>query len=270
MLCEYSLVLFLIMVGLVLVPSLFPCSVQEALLDKLLHRDLGQPDHKTNLDLHYDVHEQISSHLQTEISAALPSLFELDPRFQLKPLDSNMHKCITLRQVLEKKLRWVTLGGQYDWTNKVYPEEKPPRFPSDIADVIRGAFPDLEPQAAILNFYSPGDTLSVHRDVSEECDQGLVSISIGCDALFMVAGVDGENPIIIRLRSGDAVLMSGDSRYAWHAVPKVLAGTCNPEIQDWPAGPHCDSQWRGWLANKRINLNVRQMRVESFEYDHGV
>lgn len=236
-------------------------------MDKLLHRDLGHPDHQTNLDLHYDVHGQVASHLQTAVSIPLPSLFELDPGLQLKPREPNIHKTITVKEALEKKLRWVTLGGQYDWTNKIYPDEKPPGFPPDIADVIRGAFPEIEPQAAILNFYSPGDTLSVHRDVSEECDQGLVSLSIGCDALFMVAGADGQNSAIIRLRSGDAVLMSGQSRYAWHAVPRVLAGTCNPELKDWPAGrsePRYGSQWRGWLANKRINLNVRQMRTEPF------
>lgn len=194
------------------------------------------------------------------------SFFELHTQLKLQPKDVAVHKAISMQQVLQKKLRWVTLGGQYDWTNKVYPDKKPPPFPADIADLIRGPFRDIGPQAAILNFYSPGDTLSLHRDVSEECDQGLVSISIGCDALFMVANNDGTSVETIRLRSGDAILMSSESRYAWHSVPKVLADTCPKPLQDWPSiqkdSPF--AQWRGWLAKKRINLNVRQMQREPF------
>lgn len=175
----------LILVGLFLYPCLFPIEVQISLLDKLLHRDLSDPNHKTNLHLHYNMPE-----LSTEC-ASPKSLFELDQQSTIQGLDSTIHKPITMRQVLEKKLRWVTLGGQYDWTQKVYPDEKPPEFPKDVAGLLRGVFPSVDPQAAILNFYSPGDTLSLHRDVSEYCDRGLISLSIGCDALFLVANSDG-------------------------------------------------------------------------------
>jgi len=245
------------MVGLFLYPSLLPGDVQAVLLNKLLHRDLSDPNHTNNLHLHYDIPSDPDTN-------ALPpqSFFEFDIRQQLQPKDRTTHKPKSIKQVLEKNLRWVTLGGQYDWTNKVYPDEKPPPFPSDITDLLKGTFRNIEPQAAILNFYSPGDTLSLHRDVSEECDEGLISVSIGCDALFLVANGDGTRTEVIRLRSGDVILMSGESRYAWHAVPKVVAGTCPHPLQDWPCMDTSSSfsQWRGWLANKRINLNVRQMR----------
>ena len=36
-------------------PALLPPEVQIALLDKLLHRDLVDSRHKTNVHLHYDV-----------------------------------------------------------------------------------------------------------------------------------------------------------------------------------------------------------------------
>lgn len=254
------------MVGLIVVPCLLPAIVQLSLLDRLLHRDLSNPDHTTNLDIHYDIPELAPGHEVNEQSCI--SWFDLDQQYQLEPKDPGVHKSLTMKQVLEKKLRWVTLGGQYDWTNKVYPHEKPPAFPQDIADLVRSVFAGIEPQAAILNFYSPGDTLSLHRDVSEECARGLVSISIGCDALFLVANADASQSTVIRLRSGDAILMSGKSRYAWHAVPKVLAGTCNPELSNWPAEQSDRyASWRGWLANRRINLNVRQMREESYHYE---
>lgn len=128
----------------------------------------------------------------------------------------------------------------------------------------------MRAEAAIVNLYSPGDTLSLHRDVSEECDKPLVSISLGCEGIF-IAGLEGKDAdgrariAVMRLRSGDAVLMSGESRYAWHGVPKVLAGTCPEWMRSWPGvgdGVQQDeefAEWKGWMAGKRVNLNVRQM-----------
>lgn len=178
-----------------------------------------------------------------------------------EPRDPTVHKSITTQQYLTKKLRWMTLGGQYDWTNKVYPDGPPPPFPPDIKRLIEDIFP-MKAEAAIVNLYSPGDTLSLHRDVSEECNQPLVSISLGCDGIFTI-GLDGEEQggipkvATLRLRSGDAVLMSGESRYAWHSVPKVLEGTCPKWMQNWPGDEY--EEWKGWMERKRINLNVRQM-----------
>lgn len=66
--------------------------------------------------------------------------------------------------------------------------------------------------------------------------------------------------LLLRLRSGDAIYMSQEARYAWHGVPKVLKGTCPDYLEDWPAEDGKYEEWRGWMKNKRINLNVRQMR----------
>lgn len=74
--------------------------------------------------------------------------------------------------------------------------------------------------------------------------------------------------LLLRIRSGDAIYMTQESRYAWHGVPKVLKGTCPDYLENWPA-EHDGSEdgegskyveWAGWMKNKRINLNVRQMR----------
>lgn len=37
-----------------------------------------------------------------------------------------------------------------------------------------------------MNLYSPGDTLSLHRDVAEGCRKGLSSVSLGCEGVFVV------------------------------------------------------------------------------------
>jgi alkylated DNA repair protein alkB family protein 1 len=267
----------LIAVGLIIIPHLIPLQVQLTLLSRMFHRDLSSPLHKTNVDLHYLLNRPPVG----------KSFFEHDtPSTELiQPRDPSVHKPITHSQLLEKKLRWMTIGGQYNWTQKVYPDEKPPEFPEDIKDLLSGLFPQTTAEAAIVNLYSPGDTLSLHRDVSEECDQGLISISIGCDCLFIIGleaghhadatvqpGSDpaGEANIrfhVLRLKSGDAVYMSGASRFAWHGVPLIIPDTCPNELRSWPASPDVDrtgdtfEHWRDWLSTKRVNLNVRQMKA---------
>ena len=180
------------------------------------------------------------------------------------PKDPALHRPVNIADFLGRKLRWMTLGGQYDWTAKCYPSVTPPPFPADIRLLLKRLFPEMDAQAAIVNLYSPGDTLSIHRDVSEDCDQGLVSISLGCDGLFVVGNQDGTETATLRLRSGDAIYMTGSSRYAWHGVPKVIPNTCPDWLAKWPAisdGERHYDQWQGWMHNKRINLNVRQMQI---------
>ena len=245
--------------GLVIIPSFLPTDIQWTLLSRLFLRDLSDPLHTTNLNLHYDI--QYPPAGSSFFSYPLQSV-------NFTPKEPQIHPPLDMERVLARKLRWITLGGQYDWTNKIYPEESPPAFPEDITNLLKGVFTDMEPQAAIVNLYSPGDTLSLHRDVSEEINRGLVSISLGCDGVFITGLRDSDDPSdphasrchILRLHSGDAVYMSGDSRYAWHGVPKILPRTSPELLGNWPGAPF--PQWRdyGFMANKRVNLNVRQMR----------
>jgi DNA alkylation damage repair protein AlkB len=254
--------------GLLIMPDLIPPSVQTRLVDLMVHRDLSNPTHQTNMHLHFNLPYPPPSE----------SFFTLPPdsdSIAFTPKDPTVHKPQSVRRVLDKKLHWVTLGGQYDWTNRVYPDGKPPVFPEDIGGFLEDLWPETRAEAAIVNFYSPGDSMMMHRDVSEETDRGLISLSMGCDGLFMIApskGPDGQLPedlpkdkdekgyLLLRLRSGDAIYMTEESRYAWHGVPKVVKGTCPGYMEDWPASNGDYEDWRGWMKNKRINLNVRQMR----------
>ena len=253
--------------------------MQRALLSRLIHRDLSNAQHQTNVHKFYEIP------YPKDGASFFTHPFK-SPQFT--PLDPSIHKPLTPESFLQSKLRWVTLGGQYDWTAKIYPSEAPPPFPADVRQLLEDIWPGMKPQAAIVNFYSPGDRLSVHRDVSEECDRPLVSISIGCEALFVCGlseAIHGEEStaegapckaVAVRLRSGDAVVMSGPSRFAWHGVPQVIKGTCPDDLESWPAPrdvegaaldnristegeEHSYEQWRHWMATKRININVRQM-----------
>ncbi|QVM07306.1 hypothetical protein D8B26_002007 [Coccidioides posadasii str. Silveira] len=260
--------------GLRILPSLLPPAVQTELLSRLLHRDLSDERHQTNLHLHYDVSYPSASSDANGASALKgtqqeacwstnSSFFRDNPTRTFSPKDATVHRPLSIQAALNSKLRWITLGGQYNWTTKEYPPGPPPAFPSDIGTLLHSIFPETTAEAAIVNLYSPGDTLNPHRDVSEECDTGLISISLGCHALFLVGHGNGDSCAVIRLRSGDAVYMTSASRFAWHAVPKIIPSTCPDWLKTWPGGgdvPDEDSQrWWGWMAGKRVNLNVRQM-----------
>lgn len=249
-----------IKLGLLIFPGLFPPLVQKNLISRLLDRDLSDSRHQTNLHLHYNVKYPENG-----------KSFFSEPKMKVlfEPKDPSVHKPLTTEQALGRKLRWITLGGQYDWTKKIYPEGAPPKFPRDIRNLVFGLFDGkMEPQAAIVNIYTPGDTLSLHRDVSEEVKRGLVSISLGCDCIFLI-GLDcksepkvpwTEHPqlVALRLKSGDAVYMGGMSRYAWHGVPKIIPHTAPAYLADFSG--ETNSSWKGYMSNKRINLNIRQMR----------
>ncbi|KAF9697893.1 hypothetical protein EKO04_004271 [Ascochyta lentis] len=256
------------MPGLHIIPNLLPAEIQTLLLSRLLHRDLSNPAHLTNIHTHYTL-----SYPPPTTSSATPSFFTHPPTSTTPtahPHDPTLHKPLTTPQLLNKKLRWTTLGGQYNWTSKAYPTTPPPPFPTDIKHLLEQLWTHTRAEAAIMNLYSPSDTLSVHRDVAETVDTGLISISLGCDAVFVIGierGVgngDGSEEIVaLRLRSGSAVYMSGASRFAWHGVPQIVRGTCPGYLADWPAGSSGVEgeyeEWRGWMGGKRVNLNVRQM-----------
>ncbi|KAF2713513.1 hypothetical protein K504DRAFT_498323 [Pleomassaria siparia CBS 279.74] len=262
------------MPGLHIIPNLLPPEIQTILLSRLLHRDLSCPSHLTNIHTHYDL----------KYPSPESSFFSFPPISSIPladPLDPSVHRPLDISSLLNRKIRWMTLGGQYDWTEKRYPKSLPPDFPQDLKDMLQSLFPGTKAEAAIVNLYSPGDTLSVHRDVAEECGKGLISVSLGCDAIFVIgtsppsqltnAKLDSqsgnlpeEDPpkiLTIRLGSGSVVYMSGASRFAWHGVPQIVPDTCPDYLKNWPAGADGEfEQWRGWMSKKRVNLNVRQMR----------
>eukprot|EP00731_Ephydatia_muelleri_P027395 Em0019g268a len=141
------------------------------------------------------------------------------------------------------KLHWVTLGYHYDWTAKVYHMEHRSPFPEDMAKLSTfildvAGFPNFVPEAAIVNYYNLGSTLSGHTDHSEQdLSRPLLSISFGQSAMFLIGGATKQvRPKAILLRSGDVIIMSGACRLAYHGVPKIVPPHKGMEI------PRCLSQ----------------------------
>jgi alkylated DNA repair protein alkB family protein 1 len=129
---------------------------------------------------------------------------------------------------LLRKLRWCTLGPQFDWTERVYKERLPhaplppllhklaARFASAVArldvrpagdhkgpaagspadrhlpeeDLCGESRTPWQPNVALVNYYREGDTLGGHRDDAEHVmDAPIVAISLGCAAIFLLGGV---------------------------------------------------------------------------------
>ncbi len=155
-------------------------------------------------------------------------------------------------------------------------------FPPDLAalcrQVARRTGVDLEPEAAIVNYYPLGSSMGGHLDDAEHTlEKPIVSISIGCAAIFLIGGRDKTvRPTPILLRSGDAIVMSGESRYCYHGVPFILprdfplvdcaADAVSSSGSDEPPAAEGSAQAervREFLRVGRININVRQVRKEA-------
>ena len=83
-----------------------------------------------------------------------------------------------------------------------------------IANLI--GFDSFKPEAGIINFYHLNSTLSGHKDHSEKnLTVPLISMSFGNAALFLIGGQSKDiKPKAIALKSGDILIMSGESRLA--------------------------------------------------------
>jgi len=260
--------------GLRLYPSLLPPECQVMMLNSVMHRDLANPLHKTNLQTDYDIPYPPST-------SSTGSFFGYPPHSKheiYRPLKENSNlKQLNSTQFLSKKLRWLTLGSQYDWTTRAYPTTSPTPFPPDISSLVTTLFhSSFTPESGVVLLYSPKGYMPVHRDVSEQCDRGLASFSLGCDGLFILSKeirkegeeVDESNEdrememCVLRVRSGDCVWMSEETRWCWHAMPKVMNNTCPEWLADWPAekaGPKEYEKWKGYMRGKRLNLSCRQV-----------
>lgn len=185
------------------------------------------------------------------------------------------------KRLIKKSMRWTTLGYHYDWTNKIYSDDNKDEFPKELYQLVEIfanvlGYDDYKSEAAIVNFYPIGSTLSAHTDHSEICDAPLFSISFGQSAIFLIGGTTKEEePTPILLNSGDVVIMAGDTRFSYHAVPRVFKANSEPWNHDSDIN-NCKnlnekdlneclnnekfSSFNTYLLDSRINVNVRQFK----------
>jgi DNA oxidative demethylase len=126
-------------------------------------------------------------------------------------------------------LGWVSdiTGYRYQ---AAHPETGRPWPP--IPDIVLRAWADLSgypalPEACLVNVYAPGTRMGLHQDRDEEdLSAPVVSLSLGDTCLFRVGGTRRSDPThSFHLASGDALILGGSNRLAFHGVDRILAGT---------------------------------------------
>ncbi len=127
-------------------------------------------------------------------------------------------------------LGWVTdqeHGYRYQPTHPVTGEPWPP-IPEALMRLWRevAAYPH-PPQACLVNFYTSEAKMGLHQDRDEsEFAAPVVSVSLGDDCLFRVGGTRrADKTVSLRLRSGDVLILGGESRLAFHGVDRIYPGT---------------------------------------------
>lgn len=103
-------------------------------------------------------------------------------------------------------------------------------------------FDDFEPDACLVNRYTPGARLSLHQDRNER-DYGapIVSVSLGMRATFLFGGHARTDPTAkVPLQHGDVVVWGGVDRLRYHGVMP---------LKDEP---------HALLGSRRINLTFRK------------
>jgi alkylated DNA repair protein (DNA oxidative demethylase) len=138
-----------------------------------------------------------------------------------RPFSVRMTNCGPLGWVSDER------GYRYQPTHPVTGEPWPP-----MPEIVLQAWRELAgyphpPEACLVNYYAPGTRLGLHQDKDEaDFSAPVVSLSLGDDAVFRVGGTHRKDPTrAFRLRSGDAVVLGGKARLAYHGIDRIFSGT---------------------------------------------
>jgi len=138
-----------------------------------------------------------------------------------RPFTVRMSNCGPLGWVSDEK------GYRYEPT---HPETGRP-WPA-MPDTLLKAWTELAqyaspPEACLINFYGPAAKMGLHQDRDEAVfDAPVLSLSLGDSCVFRVGGSKRNDPTrSFRLSSGDALVLGGDCRLAFHGVDRIEPGT---------------------------------------------
>ena len=164
---------------------------------------------------------------QRELLAAIRAVIAAAPLYSPrmprsgKPFSVQMTNC--------GPLGWVSDidGYRYQPTHPVTGGAWPP-----IPAIVMQAWEALSgyshpPEACLVNYYAADTRMGLHQDKDEtDFEAPVVSLSLGDTALFRIGGTKRGDPTrSFRLSSGDAVVLGGDSRLAFHGVDRIVNGT---------------------------------------------
>ena len=138
-------------------------------------------------------------------------------------------RAMSVRMTNCGELGWMTDAGGYRYQGH-HPQTGKP-WPA-IPEMLLAAWRDLSgyphpPQACLINLYGPHARMGLHQDRDEEdMAAPVVSLSLGDTCMFRIGGDKrGDRTHTLRLASGDAVVLGGGARFAFHGVDRILPGT---------------------------------------------
>jgi alkylated DNA repair protein (DNA oxidative demethylase) len=149
------------------------------------------------------------------------------------------------------KLGWVSdrRGYRYDRIDPLSGAPWP-AMPAAFAQIAGEAaaavgYAGFAPEACLINRYTAGARLSLHRDQDEDdANAPIVSVSIGIPATFLWGGLRrADKTTRIRLDSGDVVVWGSASRFIFHGIAPLR------------------SAWHPLTGEQRINLTFRKVRA---------
>lgn len=164
---------------------------------------------------------------QVEMLAALRPVFTAAPPFT--PLMPKSGRPFSVRMSNCGPLGWISdqHGYRYEPAHPVTGRPWPP-----IPDLLLTLWSQLgryahPPQACLINFYDATARMGLHQDRDEEdFDAPVVSLSLGDSCLFRAGGLTRSAPTrSFRLSSGDALVLDGCNRLAFHGVDRIYPGT---------------------------------------------
>lgn len=164
---------------------------------------------------------------QMELLATLRGILRAAPLYvprmpkSGRPMSVRMSNC--------GPLGWITdeTGYHYEPTHPLTGRPWPP-IPAALLALWNevGEYPH-PPEACLINFYGTTAKMGLHQDRDEkDFDAPVVSLSLGDSCLFRAGGCDRRDPTTsFRLNSGDALVLGGGGRLAFHGVDRIYPGT---------------------------------------------
>ena len=139
-------------------------------------------------------------------------------------------KPMSVRMTNFGQLGWVTDKDKGYRYQPNHPETGKPWPP--IPDMLLDIWSALSghhqpPQACLVNFYEDGAKMGLHQDRDEKTfDAPVLSLSLGNTCLFRIGGTTrGGKTRSFRLESGDAMMLAGSARLAFHGVDRIYPRT---------------------------------------------
>ena len=164
---------------------------------------------------------------QADLLDALRGVFALAPLYVARMPKSG--KPLSVRMTNCGPLGWVSNEAGYRY-QPLHPQTGQP-WPS-MPSILLAAWKALAgyphpPESCLVNYYGPAARMGLHQDRDEQdFDAPVVSLSLGDTCVFRIGGkARGDPTRTLRLASGDAVVLGGGARLAFHGVDRIMPGT---------------------------------------------